>query len=108
MGGSSPSARRRGVRLGDGWIEGAPVDIGGAERLVQRLHADLSAQGRDPATFEVIVPYSGERTPQHYRRLEQAGVSAVFCPGFGTDPTRPLADRVAQMERFSAEIIEHM
>jgi alkanesulfonate monooxygenase SsuD/methylene tetrahydromethanopterin reductase-like flavin-dependent oxidoreductase (luciferase family) len=107
-GGNSDAARRRGVQLADGWIEGAPVDVEGAARLVEELRAGLCGAGRETADFEIIVAYSGERSPNHYRRLRDIGVSGVFCPGLGLDPTRPLLDRIGQMERFAVEIIDRI
>jgi probable F420-dependent oxidoreductase len=108
VGGGSTAARRRAVRVADGWVEGIPVDVDGARRLVDELRRGLREADRADVPFEIIVSYSGSRTVDNYRRLADLGVTAVFCPGFGTDPTVPLASRIDQVQRFADGVIRCM
>jgi probable F420-dependent oxidoreductase len=126
IGGESPLAMKRAVRLGDGWYpanNNPQFRLDTAARLVagvQELRRICEAAGRDPATLDVAyialtpVDWTAQRTGDGERRiftgdasamaedvaaLEQAGVRHV-CLSFQTGD---LAETLERIERFAQQ-----
>jgi probable F420-dependent oxidoreductase len=129
IGGESPAALRRAVRLGDGWYPGnnnqrKPLDT--PERLaagIAELHRAAATVSRDPASIEVALiaqaPFSwqAERIQDGSARrmftgssnemaadvaaLGRVGVSSVALRIGGATP----AEAVERIERFGSEVI---
>ena len=74
FGGESGPALRRVADIGNGWF-GFNVGPDDAARLVTRLRAMTSANGRNPSEIEVIVcPYTIKITTDDLRKYAAAGV----------------------------------
>ena len=54
VGGSTPPALRRAVRVGDVW-HASPTPLSVLERIVAALRAECTAQGRDPASLPITT-----------------------------------------------------
>ena len=75
IGGWSPAAMRRAVRIGDGWMPSLQADQ--AEQTVEAFHAALRAAGRDPAKVGLDnMVLLGATVGGPIRRAEDAAADA--------------------------------
>jgi probable F420-dependent oxidoreductase len=109
VGGHSARARRRAVRLGDGFI-GSGNTPDEAARILDELAVARREAGREREPFETLM---GLRTPPDldtFRRLEErgmtSGVSYPFRYALGTHSTLDAKRRV--MEHFAERILVPM
>jgi probable F420-dependent oxidoreductase len=106
VGGGSDAALRRAARLGDGWIGAgnAPEEVPG---LVGRLRALRKECGREGTPFETIVAVSVPPQVDLFRRLEDAGVSAlVSWPlAYTLGPGATLDAKRKALETYGNEVI---
>jgi probable F420-dependent oxidoreductase len=108
IGGHADVALRRAARAGDGWLHGGgdPAELPG---LLARLAEFRRQEGTADRPFEVHVISADAYTVDGVRRLEDQGVTDVivgFRWPYQTGPdTEPLADKVANLRRFSDTVI---
>jgi probable F420-dependent oxidoreductase len=97
MGGHSPMALRRAVQHANGWY-GWALDLDGATRCIEGLHAAMERYGRpaELGPLEISVTPRGEVTPETVERYAALGVHRlvlILPPRAGVD----------DLERFIAE-----
>jgi probable F420-dependent oxidoreductase len=105
MGGSGERVLRRMARLADGWFPLSPPDEA-LSATVARLHDDLAANGRDPASFgieggvSIASPYA-DRQIARAQRWRDIGAQylAVTTMGSGLEPHQHLEP----LRRFKEE-----
>ncbi|HTW04282.1 MAG TPA: TIGR03619 family F420-dependent LLM class oxidoreductase [Streptosporangiaceae bacterium] len=108
IGGHGDAALRRAARAGDGWLHGGgdPAELPG---LLARLAEFRRQEGTADRPFEVHVISADAYSVDGLRRLEDQGVTDVivgFRWPYQTGPdTEPLADKVANLRRFSDTVI---
>jgi probable F420-dependent oxidoreductase len=108
VGGHGDAALRRAARAGDGWLHGGgdPEQLPG---LLARLAEFRRQEGTDERPFEVHVISTDAYSVDGVRRLEEQGVTDVivgFRWPYHTGPdTEPLEDKLANLRRFSTEVI---
>jgi probable F420-dependent oxidoreductase len=132
FGGRVPAGMRRAVRHGDGFMGAGSQTTAGFAEQVEIVGEELSAQGRDPATFRI-----GKRVYVHVeddaklarQRLDDSlkahygggdwsehllagsaqecidGVRAVAAAGAELILLNPLTDDAQQLERLAGEVI---
>jgi probable F420-dependent oxidoreductase len=105
VGGNTEAAMRRAARH-DGWL-GIFIDPGNVAAELRRLDRYRSEYGTSGRPFETLVFPSEAPTPDVYRRLADAGVTAAINPPwyYTMGPTSPLDTKRAEMEKFAAEFI---
>lgn len=98
IGGNSIAALRRVVQAGDGWYSiGLTLDTIGP--VLKTLRDLAHAEGRDPATLEIIS--AGEvATRDELRRWEDAGVTRLVV-----QPWRRGSEAVAGLQRFAEDVL---
>jgi len=102
LGGAFPSAARRAVRYGDGWIPlgGRPTQYGDVFDYVPKFREMLTEAGRDPATFPVSLFSSVEDADVLKRYRDLGIVRVVFSlPSAKEDVVLPLLDKWAGLMR---------
>jgi probable F420-dependent oxidoreductase len=106
VGGNTEAAMRRAAR-NDGWL-GIFIDPEDVERQLGRLAGYRSEYGTEGRPFETLVFPSGAPTPDVYRRLADAGVTAAINPPwyYTISPTSTLDTKRREIEKFAAEFIE--
>jgi probable F420-dependent oxidoreductase len=102
VGGDSPAALRRAARLGDGWIGNAYSEEGAVAKLSE-LRAALSACGRPPEGFEVVLALKVVPSLDLYRRFADLGVTGLLCAPWALATSA--AERVEAARRFGEEIV---
>jgi probable F420-dependent oxidoreductase len=104
-GGSSAAALRRAAR-NDGWL-GSGNTAEELPALVERLRGYRRAAGLAARPFEVIAAVTAAPDPALYRRLEDAGVTAIVSYPllYTIGPGTSLAQKRAALERYGEEII---
>jgi alkanesulfonate monooxygenase SsuD/methylene tetrahydromethanopterin reductase-like flavin-dependent oxidoreductase (luciferase family) len=128
IGGESPQARKRVVRVGDGWYPASNNPqhrLDTAERLgngVSELGRVAEAAGRDPATIDVgylvlwPVDWTAQKTADGARRLftgrsEDMAADIAALEGAGarhlclTFQTASLPETLERMQRFATEVM---
>tara|TARA_B100001964_G_scaffold59709_1_gene67785 strand:+ start:187 stop:1071 length:885 start_codon:yes stop_codon:yes gene_type:complete len=111
--GYSKPALRRTARFGDGWIVGpvdpdAPYsyqDVPGLLHTIQDLRREA---GRENLPFEVMAPGQVSFDVDHYRMMEDMGITAVSV--IHGDPTAPVSmpSQRQFMEEFADKVISRM
>lgn len=128
IGGESPAALKRAVRVGDGWYPASnnpqhrldtPARLGAG---VAELHEAARAAGRDPKSIDIgyvvlwPVDWTAQTTPDGARRLftgssaDMAADAAVLA-SVGvrhvalTFQTATIAETLARMHKFAAEVM---
>jgi len=98
VGGESPAALRRAVRLGDGWL-GMGHSFDSAAPQIATLRRLLAEAGRSDDAFQVVLggPVSG---PDDVRRWEDLGVTRLIV-----SPWRSSREAVAGMEHFAEAVL---
>jgi probable F420-dependent oxidoreductase len=84
VGGDTPAALRRAVRIADGYFPGEG-DIGRLRQLIADLRAAAEQHGRDPDSIEINAMYgslAGDIAGR-VQELADAGVGRVMVPAFG-------------------------
>lgn len=111
--GYSDAALRRTARLGDGWIVGpldseAPYSHDDLPELIARVQELRREAGRENLPFEILQPGQAVLDADHYRRLEDLGVTSVSI--ILGDPTRemPLSEQRQLMEEFADTVMSRM
>jgi len=83
VGGDTPAALRRAVRIADGYFPGEsdPARLGA---LLERLSAVAHEHGRDPAEIEISANLGapGDDALERVERLRELGVGRIMVPGF--------------------------
>ena len=132
FGGSAPAGMRRAVRHGDGFMGAGSQTTAQFADQVTVVREELSAQGRDPATFRVgkrVYVHVDDDAARGRRRLDEAltrhygrsgwsdhmlagpaeacaaGVRAVADAGAELVLLNTLVDDAEQLERLAAEVI---
>jgi probable F420-dependent oxidoreductase len=108
IGGHSPAAIRRAVRLGDGWIPVAP-ELDELAQLLRSLEAALAAAGRSRDGFIVNARTPALPTAADLERYEQLGVNGVRVHGAhlaGLPLHECTVDNVLRgVERFGRDVL---
>ncbi len=109
VGGLSDAALRRAAELGDGWIS----DIHTTQELrefVGRLREHRRACGRGHEPLEVIASASDAFDVDGYRRMQDAGVTALLTMPwlFYGGSTNSLQDKKDGLRRFADDVIAKM
>jgi probable F420-dependent oxidoreductase len=132
FGGSVPAGMRRAVRHGDGFMGAGSQTTAQFATQVKVVREELSAHGRDPATFRIgkrVYVHVDDDAARGRRLLEDAltrhygrggwsehivagpvvactdGIHAVADAGAGLILLNPLVDEAQQLERLAAEVI---
>ncbi len=132
FGGSAPAGMRRAVRHGDGFMGAGSQTPALFADLVAVVREELSAQGRDPATFRIgkrVYVHVDDDAARGRRRLGDAltrhygggdwsqhllagppevcagGIRAIADSGADLILLNPLLDDEEQLERLSGEVI---
>ena len=132
FGGSAPAAMRRAVRQGHGFIGAGSQTTPQFADQVKALRTELSAQGREPDTFQIakrVYIHVDDDEARGRRQLEDAltrhygrggwsehmiagpgeaciaGIRAVADAGAQLILLNPLVENARQLERLSAEVI---
>jgi probable F420-dependent oxidoreductase len=109
MGGESEVVLQRAARLADGWM---PHFRPGAEAqaIVDRLHGDIKAAGRDPSQFGIEGRMTLSQVPPEQRVKELAawramrGITHLCVHTVGLGLTSP-GDHVKALEQFKREAL---
>jgi probable F420-dependent oxidoreductase len=132
FGGSVPAGMRRAVRHGDGFMGAGSQTTAQFTEQVRVVREELSAQGRDPATFRIgkrVYVHVDDDAARGRQRLGDAltrhygggtwsehllagppdvcaaGIRAVADAGAELIMLNPLVDDAEQLERLAAEVI---
>jgi probable F420-dependent oxidoreductase len=132
FGGSAPAGMRRAVRHADGFMGAGSQTPAQFAEQVEVVREELTAQGRDPATFRIgkrVYVHVDDDTARGRRRLEDAltqhygrggwsehilagppeacaeGIRAVAGAGAQLVLLNPLVDDARQLERLAGEVI---
>ena len=106
MGGLSDAARRRAARVASGWIWSGAVRPGAeAQGLIDRVHAEVAAAGRDPSAFGiearlVLAQLSPEQwAPEVSARRAMRGVTHLCVDTMRLGLTKP-EQHIDTLRRF--------
>jgi len=132
FGGSAPAGMRRAVRHGDGFMGAGSQTATQFAEQVKVVREELSAQGRDPATFRIgkrVYVHVEDDAARGRQRMEDAltqhygrggwsehilagppdacaaGIRAMSEAGAQLILLNPLVDDAQQLERLAAEVI---
>src|SRR5579884_1357433 len=132
FGGSAPAGMRRAVRHGDGFMGAGSQTTAQFAEQVKVVREELSAQGRDPATFRIgkrVYVHVDDDAARGRRLLEDAlaqhygrggwsenivagppqdcvaGIREVLDAGAELVLLNPLIDDAEQLELFAADVI---
>ena len=106
VGGRTPAALRRVARLGDGWIPDI-LSIAELKAGIATIEAERRRLGRAAAPLEVIGAPKEGFDVDHFRRMEDAGVTHLWMIPWlihGADP-RSLQVKQDSVKRFADEVI---
>jgi probable F420-dependent oxidoreductase len=106
IGGISEPAMRRAARLGDGWV----TDLQTSAEIIDcidRIKDWRREYGRAEQPFEVMATPSDAWTVEHYRRLEDAGVTHIMTMPwpFYHGETDALDKKIDSVKRYADDII---
>ena len=110
VGGISKFAFRRAARLGDGWLSDlqTSAEIVDCINTINNYRKDY---GRDHLPFDVMASPSDAFMLDHYKRLEEQGVTHLLTmpwPFYPNDKVDALTQKSDAIKRFSDEIIAKM
>ena len=106
VGGRTPAALRRVARIGDGWIPDI-LSIDEIRAGIASVQAERRRLGRPETPLQVIGAPKDGITVDHFRRMEDAGVTHLWMIPwlvYGADP-RSLEQKQDAIKRFADEII---
>lgn len=106
IGGISEPAMRRAARLGDGWV----TDLQTSAEIIDciaRIRAWRREYGREQQPFDVMATPSDAWTVDHYRALEDAGVTHIMTMPwpFYHGETDALDKKIDSVKRYADDII---
>ncbi|MCB1677532.1 MAG: TIGR03619 family F420-dependent LLM class oxidoreductase [Halioglobus sp.] len=108
IGGHAKPALRRAARLGDGWIS-ANAEFDELQGMIGELdafRAEYGSAARDD--FEVHVSYTGARSLDELRGLDELGVTDIcIAPWNAYDPGLDLQGKLDSLRRFAEDVIQH-
>jgi len=109
IGGATPAALRRAVRLGDGWLSPGQTLEQALETLA-RLRRLRTEAGREHDRFDTIMVLIGPPQLDSLKRLQDAGVDGVVHYAFthGIGPHSTLAQKRAYLEDYANTIIARL
>lgn len=100
VGGDTPAALRRAVRIADGYFPGEG-DADRLTKLIAELHDTAAAHDRDPTTIEINAMFAGFADPAgSAEKFVEIGVDRAMVPAFafagpgGLDRLRDFAQKV--------------
>lgn len=105
VGGRTPAALRRAARIGDGWIPDL-LDLSELAAGIATIREQRRALGK-PETFDVIGAPKDGFDIDHFRRMQDAGVTHLWMIPwllYGGDATS-LAVKQDGLKRFADEVI---
>jgi probable F420-dependent oxidoreductase len=132
FGGSAPAGMRRAVRHGDAFMGAGSQTVGQFAEQVRIVREQLTAQGRDPDTFQIgkrVYLHVDDDAARGARRLEEAltrhygrggwsehilagppetvadGIRRVAAAGAQLILLNPMLDDAEQLERLAGEVI---
>jgi probable F420-dependent oxidoreductase len=134
IGGNHPAALRRAVRIGDGFFGAGSQSTAQFSDQVRTVRAELTEQGRDPASFRIakrVYIHVGDEPGAARERIETGlvhhygrqvpgvaiagppaecltGLREVADAGAELILLNPLADDTNQMERLAAEVLPEL
>jgi len=109
MGGESEVVLRRAARLADGWMPHFRPSAE-AQAIVDRLHGDIKAAGRDPSQFGIEGRLALSQVPPEQRAKELAGwramrgITHLCVHTVGLDLTSP-GDHVKALEQLKKDVL---
>lgn len=109
VGGISEAALKRAARLAEGWIS----DLQTSEEIIaciKKIAYYRKQYGREHLPFEVMATPNDAFTIDGYRYLEDHGVTHILTmpwPFYFGD-TDKIDEKIASVQRFSADIIDRM
>ncbi len=110
VGGISKMAFRRAARLGDGWI----TDLQTSDEIIdciKLIQGYRKENGRDHMPFDVMASASDAYTVDHYKRLEDHGVTHILTAPWAfypNDKVDVLTQKSDAIKRFADDIIAKM
>ena len=110
VGGISGYALRRAARLGDGWLS----DLQTSEEIITCIDSIRQYRrdyGRDQRPFDVMASPSDAFAIDHYKRLEDKGVTHILTmpwPFYPNDAVDELTQKRDAIQRFGEDIIAPM
>jgi probable F420-dependent oxidoreductase len=114
-GGESPAALRRATTLCDGWMNTSAALPEKAFEELGTIKGALKQAGRENEPYSIYMAIQAFPDLDLYRRLEDAGVTDLFCaPWMGVEvqpgdtPESVRAARVAMCEEFAEHIVVPM
>jgi len=109
VGGGSDAALRRAARVGDGWIGAGntPEQVPG---IMNRLRALRTQYDREHAPFETIVAVSVPPDVDLFKRLEDAGVTALVSwpMAYTLGPGATLDAKRRALENYGNQVIARL
>jgi probable F420-dependent oxidoreductase len=106
IGGISEPAMRRAARLGDGWVTDLQTSAEIME-CIERITTWRREFGRADQPFDVMATPSDAWTVDHYKRLEDAGVTHIMTMPwpFYHGATDELDKKIDSVKRYADDII---
>ncbi len=107
VGGISRFALKRAARLGDGWLS----DLQTSEEIIdciRQIGEFRKEYGRDHLPFDVMASPSDAFTLDHYKRLEDEGVTHILTmpwPFYPNDSVDELTQKKDAIKRFADDVI---
>ena len=110
MGGISKLAFKRAARLGDGWIS----DLQTSDEIINCINlikGYRKENGREHMPFDVMASPSDAYTLDHYKRMEDNGVTHILTmpwPFYPNDNVDELTQKSDAIKRFADDVIAKM
>ena len=106
VGGDTPAAIRRAVRLADGYFPGEG-DIERLRALIKKVQEGCEAEARDPASLEINAMFGAQMMDPEagVAEMREAGVGRMMIPAFffagpgGLDRMDELAEKIMPLTR---------
>ena len=106
VGGDTPAAIRRAVRLADGYFPGEG-DIERLRALIKKVHEGCEAEARDPASLEIKAMFGAQMMDPEagVAEMREAGVGRMMIPAFffagpgGLDRMDELAEKIMPLTK---------
>ena len=106
VGGDTPAAIRRAVRLADGYFPGEG-DIERLRALIKKVHEGCEAEARNPASLEINAMFGAQMMDPEagVAEMREAGVGRMMIPAFffagpgGLDRMDELAEKIMPLTK---------